>query len=191
LFYAKQYINLFLGGYMKPVQKLNENENFMIGVFFILVVMSVFLLTGCGKPGSQGATGSVGTPGQAATITESPATALECPTGGIDLTVTQNATTAVYSVCNGIAGQSIVGPTGPQGAPGTDLTPINVVQFCPGTTNYANEFNEVGYCIAGNLYAVYSANDGFMSEIPPGNYTSDGIGSSCNFTVLANCGIQN
>jgi hypothetical protein len=171
-----------------PKHKLNENEKFMIGVFFILVVMSAFLLTGCGKTGSQGATGGVGAPGQAATITESPATALECPTGGVDLTITQNATTAVYSVCNGSAGQSIVGPTGPQGNPGTDATPVTVVQFCSGVTpTYPSNFPEYGICLGGNLYGVYSANDGFLAELPPGEYSSDGINASCTFTIQPNC----
>lgn len=83
------------------------------------------------------------------------------------------------------------GPTGPQGAPGIDGTSVTVVKFCPGTTVYPSKFIEVGFCIGGKLYAVYSANGGFESEIPPGSYGSNGINASCNFTVLANCGIQN
>jgi len=70
-------------------------------------------------------------------------------------------------------------------------TIVEPVQFCPGATTYPSEFNEVGFCIQGNLYAVYSQNGGFLSEIPVGYYGSDGINASCNFTVLANCGISN
>jgi hypothetical protein len=76
------------------------------------------------------------------------------------------------------------GPQGPAGAPGTIGTPV---QFCPGTTSYSGEFNEVGFCINGTIYAVYSANDGFLSEVPPGTYSSDGINASCTFTVGPNC----
>lgn len=156
--------------------RLNADEKFMIGIFFVLVIMGAFLLTGCqGKTGAKGSSGDsiVGPAGPKGNAGGTGATG---PTGA-----------------TGSPGESTVGPAGPAGpagSPGTDLTPISVVQFCPGTTSYANEFNEVGYCIGGNLYAVYSANDGFLSEIPPGNYTSDGIGSSCNFTVLPDCEIQ-
>lgn len=190
---------------MKLTNRLNENEKFMIGIFFILVVLSAFLLTGCGKTGSTGATGSVGIPGQAATITESPATALECPTGGVDLTVTQDASTAVYSVCNGNTGATgqtgQTGATGPQGTAGTngtngtngvDATPVTVVQFCPNVTpTYPSSFPEYGICLAGSLYGVYSANDGFLAELPPGEYESDGINASCTFTIEPNCIVSN
>lgn len=70
-------------------------------------------------------------------------------------------------------------------------TMINAVQFCPGTTTYPSTFAEVGFCISGNLWAVYSQNGGFMTEVVPGVYSSDGINSSCTFTVLPNCVIQN
>lgn len=70
-------------------------------------------------------------------------------------------------------------------------TVITTVQFCPGTTSYPGEFNEIGFCINNNLYAVYSANNGFLTYIPPGNYSSNAIGSSCSFTVATNCDIIN
>lgn len=80
------------------------------------------------------------------------------------------------------------GHDGTNGAPGTT---ISSVQFCPGSiATYPTTFPEIGFCIEGNLYAVYSANDGFLTEIPPGQYLSNAIGSSCNFTVLSNCVIQ-
>lgn len=71
---------------------------------------------------------------------------------------------------------------------GTVITPI---QFCPGTTNYPSTFVELGFCINNSLYAVYSYANGFLTEVPPGNYSSNAIGSSCNFVVLPNCVIQN
>jgi hypothetical protein len=70
---------------------------------------------------------------------------------------------------------------------GTVITPV---QFCPGTTSYPGEFNEVGFCINNNLYAVYSANNGFLTYIPNGYYNSNAIGSSCNFYVNSNCVIS-
>jgi hypothetical protein len=73
---------------------------------------------------------------------------------------------------------------GSNGSPGTVVAPV---QFCPGTTTYPSTFSEIGFCINGNIYAVYSANDGFLTEVVPGYYSSDGINSSCNFTVGANC----
>jgi len=87
---------------------------------------------------------------------------------------------------NGTNGQD--GAVGPKGADGTIITPI---QFCPNVHPvYPSTFPEYGVCINGNIFAVYSANDGFLALIPPGVYSSNAIGSSCTFTVLANCQIQ-
>lgn len=91
----------------------------------------------------------------------------------------------------GSNGQTIVGAAGAQGVPGTPGTSITVIKFCPGATVYPSKFVEVGFCIGGKLYAVYSQNGGFESEIPPGSYGSNGINASCNFSVLPSCGIQN
>jgi len=88
----------------------------------------------------------------------------------------------------GPAGQT--GAQGPSGAPGTDITEITWVQFCPGTTSYPSNFQEGGLCFGGNVYGVYSANDGFLTELPPGTYSSNAIGNSCTFTLLPNCVIQ-
>lgn len=77
------------------------------------------------------------------------------------------------------------GVTGPAGADGTVITPV---QFCPNvTSSYPSTFPEVGLCVNGSIYAVYSANDGFLTLIPPGTYVSNAIGSACNFTVFPNC----
>ena len=84
--------------------------------------------------------------------------------------------------------QGPAGPQGPQGNPGDSPT---VVQFCPGITVYPDTFCEIGFCFADNLYATYSANDGFSAYIPPGRYQSNGINCSCAFTVAAHCKIVN
>lgn len=97
----------------------------------------------------------------------------------------------IISSCAGSDGlQGLSGPAGPIGTPGTDLTPITIVNFCPGTTTYPSTFIELGFCINNKVYAVYSANNGLLVEVVPGNYNSNSIGSSCNFAVLDNCVIQ-
>lgn len=60
---------------------------------------------------------------------------------------------------------------------------IQVLQFCPGTTTYPGNFQEVGFVIGGRVYAVYSANNGFLTYLPPGVYASNAIGNSCTFTL--------
>jgi hypothetical protein len=89
---------------------------------------------------------------------------------------------------NGINGTN--GVNGTNGTNGTDATPVTWVQFCQGTPSYPSTFPEGGFCINGNIYAVYSTNDGFLTLVPPGTYSSDGVGSSCDFTILADCQIQ-
>jgi len=87
--------------------------------------------------------------------------------------------------CQGQGPQGIQGDAGPRGADGTQIT---IVQFCPGVTpTYPTTFPEVGLCIDNQLYAVYSANNGFLVLVTPGRYSSNAIGSSCSFTVLPNC----
>lgn len=86
----------------------------------------------------------------------------------------------------GSSGQSIVGPQGPagqNGSNGLDSTPIAVVNLCTEAPSYPGVFVEVALLINNRLYAVYSQNGGFMTYLPPGNYSSNGIGSACNFTV--------
>jgi hypothetical protein len=90
---------------------------------------------------------------------------------------------------NGYDGQDgATGATGPQGAAGADGQPARVVTLCPGTTNYSQRvFIETALCINNRLFGVYSQNSGFLTEFPPGNYSSNAIGSACSLTVHANC----
>lgn len=83
--------------------------------------------------------------------------------------------------------QGPAGDRGPTGEPGQDATGVSVVALCPGSTVYPSTFVEVAFCIDGRLYGTYSANGGFSTELVPGAYLSNAIGSSCNFSVLANC----
>ena len=89
------------------------------------------------------------------------------------------------TACGQNGTNGIDGSAGPAGANGSSVT---VVRFClGGPPVYPSTFPETGLCINNAIYAVYSANDGFLTELPPGLYTSDAIGSSCTFTVLPNC----
>ncbi len=93
-----------------------------------------------------------------------------------------------YQGSTGLPGKDGQSVTGPAGSDGTTVTPV---QFCPGTPSYPSTFIESGLCINGKIYAVFSSNDGFLTYIPPGGYSSNAINSRCNFTVLPNCGISN
>jgi len=144
---------------------------------YVIVIASVLLL-GC----QEGAV----IQGPSPTVTTAPATVVECPNGGTDVDVNNKVTT----ICNGVDGG--IGPVGPVGPPGNNATPVTVVQFCPNNKPvYPSVFPEVGLCLNGNLYGVYSQNDGFMAYLPPGLYESNAVGSQCTFTITANCGIIN
>jgi hypothetical protein len=135
--------------------------------------------------------GTNGTNGASSTVSLSAANVIECPTGGVVVTSTNgDAAPTSYFVCNGQVGATgSQGATGPQGVQGVAGNSITVVQFCPGTTTYPSKFTEVGLCLNNVLYAVYSLNDGFLTEVVPGTYSSDGVNSSCTFTVGPNCAV--
>lgn len=87
---------------------------------------------------------------------------------------------------NGSNGQD--GAQGPQGLPGAPGSTITEVQLCGGCqAAYPSVFPEIGLCIDNKLYGVYSANGGFMVELPPGTYSSNGINCSCTLTVASGC----
>jgi predicted small lipoprotein YifL len=82
------------------------------------------------------------------------------------------------------------GQDGSDGQPGAPGTVVQFVQLCPGTPSYPSTFIEYAVCVENKLYAVYSANGGFLTYLPPGAYQSNAIGSACNFTVGANCQVS-
>jgi hypothetical protein len=147
-----------------------------------MIVVGLYLLTGCSQYQADAGTPSVYT---------TPANAQECPSGGTIVVVNGYP----YTICNGLAGASgspgSVGPAGPvgePGLPGLNATPVTTVRFCPSNTAvYPTTFPEYGICLGGQLYGVYSANGGFLALLPPGAYSSDGINDSCTFTIKANC----
>lgn len=87
--------------------------------------------------------------------------------------------------------QGVPGVIGPTGPAGTNATPVTVVPLCPGfVPTYPNIFPEYALCIQSKLYGVYSANGGFLAELPPGTYSSNGINADCHLTILPNCVVQ-
>lgn len=125
----------------------------------IMAGLFVMALSACGKDGAQGQQGLAGM-------------------NGID---------GIAGAVGATGAQGIQGAQGPAGANGTVITPV---EFCPGVTPvYPSVFPEYGLCINDQLYGVYSANDGFMALLPPGAYTSNAVGSACNFTIAAHCSV--
>ncbi len=137
---------------------------------YLLVILSLLILSclSCGKFVHDGAAGQRGEAGDIGA---------RGPAGG-----------------NGVDGQpGAAGAPGPSGSPGpkgdsgSDASGVTVIKLCPGVTTYPATFTEVAFCIDHKLYATYSANGGFSTEIPPGTYSSNGINSGCTFTVGTNC----
>jgi hypothetical protein len=145
----------------------------------------LFFITLLYCAGPQGPQGSAGTSVVSAIFPDTTGT---CANGGNVLVVAsdvlnlgywspQDPNQSVAFICNGSSG--------------TNATPVTTVQLCPGTPTYPSTFVEYGVCIGGNLYGVYSANDGFLALLPPGTYSSDGINASCNLTIGPNCAVSN
>jgi len=182
-------------------------EVYMCLIFLVLIAIFVLLLTGCDTQGPRGYTGSPGTPGTSVSFYTQPATIQECPTGGTDIFIGPSTTSVSTertnqfqetTICNGAVGATgptgatgAQGPQGPAGQNGTDATPITFVQFCSGfTPTYPSSFPEYGICVNNVMYGVYSANGGFLAELLPGEYSSDGINASCTFTIGQNCQVS-
>ena len=124
-------------------------------IMAIYLMSIITLLTACAKNGKDGNPGPRGLPG--------------------------------VEGANGTDGaQGPPGAQGPQGIPGPaghDGTIITPVKFCSEIASYPSTFPEYGFCINGRIYAVYSANDGFLTIVPDGTYISRAVGSHCTFTV--------
>jgi hypothetical protein len=167
---------------MKSLNK--QKEEAALIVMGIAIVCVLVATSGCARVGMQGPqgntgqTGNTGAPGSNCTVT-TVQPEIAAPNGGSLITCPGGSESLVLN-----------GSTGQSGTNGTNGTVVTPVQFCANTTTYPTTFSEVGFCIRGNLYAVYSLNDGFLSEIVPGEYESDGVNSSCDFTVSANCVIS-
>ena len=163
-----------------------------------LLVISLLMFVGCGKgdqgaPGLTGQAGLTGLTGEAGkSVVMGPAidASAQCASGSGQLLTffqdqdnsdhykTGDSLLSSALLCNGSNGLN-----GSNGSNGVDLTPISKVQFCTSTTVYPTTFSEVGFCIGGKLWGVYSTNGGFLTDVADGTWSSDGINSSCSFTV--------
>lgn len=100
-------------------------------------------------------------------------------------------TIIIVSVMSACGKQGATGAAGMAGAPGSPGTVITLVQLCGSCVPiYPSVFVEYAECIDSQLYGVYSNNDGFLSLLPPGQYSSDGINCSCDFTISSNCVVE-
>jgi hypothetical protein len=139
-----------------------KNSMYVLLLALILLGLTLINVSCAGK------TEYVQTPAQVLRV--DPANSTSCGNGGVILTVGD----VVSALCNGNNGKN-----------GLDAQGIGVVQFCPGTPAYPSTFLEVGLVINNKVYGVYSTNGGFLTYLPPGNYTSNAVGSTCNFTLNA------
>lgn len=134
-----------------------------------------------GSNGVNGTNGLNGLPGGNCSVSQQPQGAL--------ITCPDNSAVLVTNGTDGTNGTN--GSNGSNGTNGTNGTVVEPIQFCTGfTQTYPSVFAECGFCINGIMYGVYSANDGFLAELPPGTYSSDGINSSCTFTIGDNCKVS-
>lgn len=130
--------------------------------YLIIGLLLIFLYNSCGQPASIS-----GVPSTGCSVAAVPANDY-APDGG-----------TLFSCADGTSALILNGFS------------FRAIQFCKAVSNYPTVFPELGFCIDHNLYAVYSANNGFLVLVPPGVYDSNAIGSSCTFTVVDNCGIIN
>ena len=198
---------------MKTLEQQTRQAAWILaGIAAVCIALS---MTGCGQSllvgpqgpqGIQGATGAQGAPGENCTVTTLQAcgaapnggSLIACPDGSQSLVLNgatgaqgEQGETGATGAQGATGATGAQGPQGPAGQNGTNGTIVTAIQFCPGITpKYPSAFPEVGFCISGTLYAVYSANDGFLAEITPGTYSSDGINASCTFTVEADCKVN-
>jgi hypothetical protein len=154
---------------------INIFERIFMKYSCIILALSL-LACGQGPQGIPGPQGLVGNNGDNCSVTPiQPETA--APNGG-----------TLISCSDGTNSLILNGATGATGSPGTSVT---TVQFCLNpVSSFPSTFPEVGFCINGQLWAVYSANGGFLTALPNGNYSSDGENASCTFTVTG-CTISN
>lgn len=186
---------------------------FLSLVYTLLVITGCGRKGDKGDPGVTGATGSQGYTTSLTEISLDPSGDLCTGAGGVEVFAytdfngnglydTGEPITSAFFVCNGLQGAQgatgatgatgsqgatgATGATGAQGAAGTNATPTTIVNLCPGTTTYPGVFVEIGFCINSQLYAVYSS-PVFLTLVPPGTYSSQGLGSACSLTVGPNC----
>lgn len=176
------------GENMKSLNNPERHLEYLLIVSVITLLCVVTLtLSGCaGSTGPQGAQGLQGIQGPSVAVSTQPASVSECLNGGVEVTVGLSVT----AICNGEQGAAgntgatgDNGQNGANGSNGTNGSSVVPIQFCPGQSSYPSNFPESGLIINGVIYGVYSLNNGFLAQLPPGQYASNVIGSSCTFTI--------
>lgn len=155
----------------------------------------VSIITAPASPTQCAAGGTVLTVGPTVTIVCNGVSGVNGTNGsdGSSCSTQSLVTGALISCTNGTSAyisNGAVGPAGSPGLPGADAPPsasITIVPLCTAATVYPTVFTEIGVCLNHKLYGVYSQNGGFMVEIVPGTYSSNGINSSCTLTVRPDC----
>lgn len=159
----------------------------MIAFMLLMSVLMILSLIGCGRESSSQYYAS-----PACTVSSISGGALvKCPDGSTSVVLDGEA--------GSIGSVGSVGPMGPQGQqgisgiPGSPGSVITSVQLCPSSyiPSYPSTFPEVALCIDNTLYAVYSSLGGYLFELIPGIYSSNGVGVSCTVTVGNNCQVSN
>jgi hypothetical protein len=142
-----------------------------INMRYVMFAIMLLVILSCAKKEAELIQGPPGTNG----------TAASCH-------VTQQTQGALIICSDNSSALVLNGTNGTDGTNGTVVTPI---QFCPGfTQTYPSTFAESGFCINGVMYGVYSAYGGFLAELPPGTYRSDGVHAKCVFTLGPNCQLE-
>lgn len=100
---------------------------------------------------------------------------------GVQIICPDGSSAVVFNGTNGSNGSN--GIDGSNGTNGLNGTQITTIKFCSHLPIYPSTFPEYGVCIDNMLYAVYSANGGFLTYLPNGSYSSNGKNSACAFTV--------
>lgn len=143
----------------------------------VVLIITAFILSACQITGDSGPQGPRGIPGPGGTNGINGHDGATGPAGSNGTNGSDGAT--------GPAGvNGVDGVNGTNGHDGVDATPITIVQFCQGITPaYPSTFPEIGLCLQGKLYGVYSTNGGFMVYISDGSYISHGLNADCTFVV--------
>lgn len=156
-----------------------KREHMLAAVLGALIALG---LSGCGSDvGTHVVTGPAGPQGQSGANGSGCSVSLvsvssSFPNGGSLITCGDGSSTVVMNGKNGLNGQA-----------GTPGTVISTIKLCGADNSYPNTFTEDAICINNTLYGVMSVNGGFLTALPPGQYSSNGINSTCTFIVGANC----
>ncbi len=140
-----------------------------------------------GTAGTNGAPGLAGSNGVSSAFIITPATILECASGGYDIALTDTTHSQTISICNGNAGATgNAGTNGTNGQNGgtVSFSLVQVIQPCGAASSPWKEvlLGLQGGQILSSFSEAASGTNTRFSFIPNGTY-SDTDASGCSFTV--------